>query len=189
VLALLVAMAAVSQPPPASAGDPASGRARMAPSNGSWYNPVAPRLERVGNQQERLGKLSKSEKLTPSAKVIAQAEAFDRKHSSGNPAAAEVLGQLEARSAKSGKSPRAYKKAPSTQTAKLLTVLVEFDPDAGDDFSGFERPAFVGAEECVTEPAGTLLGGPLHNNMPNPAELGRGTDNNTFWVPDFSPSH
>ncbi len=25
--------------------------------------------------------------------------------------------------------------------------------------------------------------------MPNPATLGRGTDNNAFWVPDFSPSH
>ena len=25
--------------------------------------------------------------------------------------------------------------------------------------------------------------------MPNPAELGRGTDSNAFWVPDFSPSH
>jgi hypothetical protein len=35
--ALLVAMAAVSQPSPASAGDPASGGARMAPSKGSWY--------------------------------------------------------------------------------------------------------------------------------------------------------
>ena len=149
-------------------------------------------MDRIGNQLERLGRLSTSasrSKLTPSAKVIAQSEAFDRKHSTGNPAAAEVLGRLEARSAKSGKSPRAFKKAPTTQTARLLTVLVEFNPDAGDDFSGFERPAFVGAEECVTEPAGTLLGGPLHNNMPDPATVGRGTDNNTFWVPDFSPSH
>ena len=55
--------------------------------------------------------------------------------------------------------------------------------------SGFERPAFVGAEDCVTEPPGTLLNGPLHNNLPDPATFGRGTDNNTFWMPDFSPSH
>ena len=47
----------------------------------------------------------------------------------------------------------------------------------------------MGAEECVTEPAGTLLGGPVHNQLPNPATAGRGTDNNSFWVPDFSPSH
>ncbi len=193
VFALLVAMAAaVGQPAPASAGDPASGPVRVGPSTGSYYNPVAPRLERTGDEREQLGRLDRAAgkaSLAPSAKVMAQANAFDRKHSAGNPPAAEVLGALEARSAKTGKSPRFYKQAPSTQTAKLLTVLVEFDPNAGDDFSGFERPAFVGAEECVTEPAGTLLGGPLHNNLPDPATAGRGTDNNSFWVPDFSPSH
>ena len=42
---------------------------------------------------------------------------------------------------------------------------------------------------CVTEPAGTLLSGPLHNELPDPATNGTGRDNNTFWVPDFSPSH
>jgi len=190
VFTLLVAMAAaVSQPAPASAGDP--GPVRLGPSTGSYYNPVAPRLQ-TGDQQERLGKLAGgagAAKLAPSAKVLAQADAFDRKHSAGNPAAAAVLGQLEARSAKTGKSPRAFKHAPSTQTAKLLTVLVEFNPNANDDFSGFERPASVGAEDCVTEPPGTLLNGPLHNNLPDPATAGRGTDNNSFWVPDFSPSH
>jgi immune inhibitor A len=67
-------------------------------------------------------------------------------------------------------------------------VLVEFDPNANDDFSSFERLAAVGAEECVTEPPGTPLSGPVHNQLPNPATAGRGTDNNTFWVPDFSPS-
>jgi immune inhibitor A len=190
VLTLLVAMAAaVSQPAPASAGDP--GPVRLGPSTGSYYNPVAPRLQ-AGDQQERLGKLARgagAAKLAPSAKVLAQADAFDRKHSAGNPAAAEVLGSLEAKAAKTGKSPRAFKNAPSTQTARLLTVLVEFNPNANDDFSGFERPATVGAEDCVTEPAGTLLNGPLHNNLPDPATAGRGTDNNSFWVPDFSPSH
>jgi immune inhibitor A len=143
VCTLLLAMAAaVSQPAPASAGDP--GPVRLGPSTGSYYNPVAPRLQ-AGDQQERLGKLARG--------------AGTAKH------------------------------APSTQTARLLTVLVEFNPNANDDFSGFERPAFVGAEDCVTEPPGTLLNGPLHNNLPDPATFGRGTDNNTFWVPDFSPSH
>ena len=68
-------------------------------------------------------------------------------------------------------------------------MLVEFNPNANDDFSGFERPAAIGSEECVTEPPGTLLNGPVHNQMPNPATAGRGTDNESFWVPDFSPSH
>ena len=54
--ALLVAMAAISQSPPASAGDPASGGARLGSST-AYYNPVAPRLERIADQQERLGKL------------------------------------------------------------------------------------------------------------------------------------
>jgi immune inhibitor A len=55
-------------------------------------------------------------------------------------------------------------------------VLVEFDPNANDDFSSFERLAAVGAEECVTEPPGTPLSGPVHNQLPNPATVGRGTD-------------
>jgi immune inhibitor A len=58
---------------------------------------------------EAAGKAS----LAPSAKVLAQAATFDRKHSAGNPTAAEQLGALEARSAKTGKSPRFYKQAPA----------------------------------------------------------------------------
>ena len=80
VFTLLVAMAAaVSQPAPASAGDP--GPVRLGPSTGSYYNPVAPRLQ-AGDQQEKLGKLAGgagAAKLAPSAKVLAQADAFDRK--------------------------------------------------------------------------------------------------------------
>ena len=73
--------------------------------------------------------------------------------------------------AKTGKSPRAFKHAPSTQTAKLLTVLAEFNPNANDDFSGFERPAFVGAEDCVTEPPGTLLERPAAQQPARPGDL------------------
>ena len=79
--ALLVAMAAVSRSSPASAGAPTSGRVRLGPQSG-YYNPVAPRLEHLTNQQERLGKLATGAsraKLTPSPKVMAQAEAFDHK--------------------------------------------------------------------------------------------------------------
>jgi hypothetical protein len=45
--------------------------------------------------------------------------------------------------------------APSTQTARLLTVLVEFNPNANDDVSGFERAAAIGSAECVTERPGS----------------------------------
>ena len=74
------------------------------------------------------------------------------------------------------------------QRAKLLTLLVEFNPNANDDFSGWSRPDPDNPAECVTEPANTLLNGPLHNQIPDPATIGRGTDNNTFWVPNFNRS-
>ena len=74
--------------------------------------------------------------------------------------------------------------------ANLLTILVEFDPEANDDFSGWERPDDpLDPVGCETEPDGTLFSGPVHNQLPNPATVGTGRDNNTFWVPDFSSSH
>ena len=88
-------------------------------------------------------------------------------------------------------NPNRFKKAPSTQTARLLTVLVEFNPNANDDFSGFNRIIDINSTagvDCVTEPAGTLLNGPLHNNLQDPATIGRSTDNNTFWLRDFNPN-
>src|SRR5918993_4930179 len=88
--------AAVGQPAPASAADPASGPVRVGPSTGSYYNPVAPQLERTGDEREQVGRLDRAAgkaSLAPSAKVLAQADAFDRKHSAGNPPAAEVRGR------------------------------------------------------------------------------------------------
>ncbi len=115
-----------------------------------------------------------------------------RKHSTGFPPAAQELARREAR-ADNGRSPaRSLLKAgaePVTR-AKLLTLLVEFDPEANDDFSGWERPNDPSAPDgCVTEPEGTLISGPVHNLLPDPATNGTGRDNNTFWVPDFSPEH
>jgi immune inhibitor A len=120
-------------------------------------------------------------------------EVAERRHSTGFPAAAQELARREALADRSGRSParilRASGAAPVTR-AKLLTLLVEFNPQANDDFSGWEKPDDpLDPVDCITEPAGTLLNGPVHNELPNPATLGRGLDNNTFWVPDFSPSH
>jgi hypothetical protein len=50
-------------------------------------NPVAPALERTGDQ-EALGRLDRgtgTATVSPSAKVLAQAEAFDQKHSGRQP--------------------------------------------------------------------------------------------------------
>jgi immune inhibitor A len=118
VLALLLAMAAVSRSAPANAGDQGSGPVRLGPSTGSYYNPVAPSVELLGNQREQLGQLAGTRArstLTPSAKVMAEANAFDRKQAAGFPPAARQLGRLEAMAARTGRSPRAFKHAPSTQ--------------------------------------------------------------------------
>ncbi|MEV4184783.1 immune inhibitor A domain-containing protein [Streptosporangium canum] len=129
---------------------------------------------------------AKARKVSPSKKI-------QQKFSGGNPTAARVLAAREAEAIRTGLNPAdfLFKKAKTTTSAKLLTLLVEFDDKANDDFSGFVRPPDARSEdpaECVTEPPGTLLNGPLHNKIPDPASLPR-KDNNSFWVPDFSPEH
>ena len=49
----------------------------------------------------------------------------------------------------------------------------------------WSRETVFESRECVP---GTVQNGPLHNNIPNPATFTH-ADNNTFWVPDFSPAH
>jgi len=50
-----------------------------------------------------------------------------RKGASGFPKAAKQLAALEAEAIKTGKNPRQLKQANGTQTAKLPTILVEFN--------------------------------------------------------------
>jgi len=56
---------------------------------------------------------------------------------------------------------------PTSQTAQLLTFLLEF----GD---GASNPAFPDNTE-----------GPLHNEIPEPPPI----DNTTYWLPDFNRQH
>ncbi|RGC68515.1 Immune inhibitor A precursor [Micromonospora sp. MW-13] len=115
-----------------------------------------------------------------------ESRAYDRKFAAGNPVTAKQLAKLEAKSVQTGKSPRKIKQAPSTQTAKLLTLLVEFNDQANDDFTGVMVPKTVFEDRtCVP---GTVQNGPKHNNIANPAALPH-EDNNSMWVPDFSPAH
>ena len=116
---------------------------------------------------------------------------FDAKRSTGFPPAAKQLAKREALATTQAISPRETARKSgqdNVQRAKLLTLLVQFNPNANDDFGGFQRPNTDpnSTEACVTEPAGTLLNGPLHNQIPDPSTVGRGTDNETFWVPNFS---
>ncbi|WP_439675367.1 immune inhibitor A domain-containing protein [Embleya sp. MST-111070] len=115
-----------------------------------------------------------------------RAREYDRKFAAGNPVAARRLARAEAVAARTGVSPRAQEGAPHRE-ARLLTILVEFDDHADDDFSGFRRPTSVADPTCVTEPPGTVKNGPRHNLLPDPAA--GGGDNNTLWVADFGKDH
>ncbi|MYV98249.1 M6 family metalloprotease domain-containing protein [Streptomyces sp. SID3343] len=130
------------------------------------------------------------------AKLQAQKErvaANERKNADGNPRAAAQIKELEAEAGRTGKSPaqlraeRSGKPVDAKQTAKLLTILVEFNDKANDDFSGYKRPTSTADPTCVTEPPGTVKNGPLHNSIPNPAL--DPNNNSSQWIKDFSKSY
>ncbi len=157
----------------ASAG--ASVTATAAPATGSqgasavdYINYVAPRAEKASVKDVKLTKDAKRNKAVVDA--IERATQVDAKHAGGNPVAARQLARLEAKAIKDKTSPKhiksQYKNAKTTQTAKLLTILVDFNEAAGDDFTGVQVPEFWGATTCKP---GSVQNGPLHNNIPDPA--------------------
>jgi immune inhibitor A len=158
-----------------------SGGSPLAETAEQWINTVAPKFRE-----------SKDQKIAPTKDAVKRsaldkAWEFDRKHAGGNPKAARELVKLEQDAIRTGKNPRQIKQTKGgTQTAKLLTILVEFNETANDDFTGVMVPKTVFEDRtCV---AGNTQNGPLHNNIANPADAPY-DDNNTFWVPDFSPDH
>lgn len=164
---------------PAPAGTPAA----TSPAGDYFLNTVAPRAEAAVGKDIALSKSKAANKQQLDA--LAKAKVYDEKHAKGNPQAARQLAKLEAESVRTGKSPKAIKQAKSTQVAKLLTILVEFNTQANDDFSGSMVPEGWGAEGCVP---GNMQNGPTHNTIPNPAGAGL-LDNNSMWMPDFSSAH
>ena len=121
-------------------------------SDSEYYmNYVAPRADDpTGGDEEVVdGEAAKRSALLEST------EAVNQKFTQGNPVAAKALAALEAEAVETGKSPKQlkaetqaanenaekpkeldYKQAETTQEAKLLTILVEFDDAANDDFTG-----------------------------------------------------
>ncbi|MCF2528151.1 immune inhibitor A domain-containing protein [Yinghuangia soli] len=186
-LPLLAAALLAAAAPGALPARPHDTPARWQPSAADDYiNYVAPRDDIPADPQP----------VDNKARTAADRRAhdLDRKFAAGNPVAARGLAAVEAEAAATGRSPREIRarqearsgKKSGAHEAQLLTILVEFDDQANDDFSGFRRPKSVLDPTCVTEPPGTLLNGPRHNKLPSP----QGTkDNNTLWVPDFSPAH
>ncbi|MFI6814928.1 immune inhibitor A domain-containing protein [Nonomuraea sp. NPDC050328] len=131
-----------------------------------------------------------TDESSPDARARSKAGKPDKAETGGNPVAARVLAERQAEALRTGLNPAdfLFKKAKVAKQGKLLTLLVEFDENARDDFSGFSRPkSTADSEDCVTEPPGTFYSGPLHNQIPDPAASGK--DNFSFWVPDFSPKH
>jgi immune inhibitor A len=150
----------------------------------TYINYAAPNAERQTSGKEVKGKNGVFAPKGNSA--LEQAQALDRKFASGNPRDARQLAKLEAKAIKENKNPRQIKQAKGMQEARLLTILVEFNDEANDDFTESMVPETVfESRECV---AGTVQNGPLHNHLPDPASFDH-DDNNSFWVEDFSPEH
>jgi immune inhibitor A len=158
--------------------DPASALISADPTGPeSWINYAAPQVQEQTVDDARLSQNG----LRTTA--LDEAIKTDRKHPHGNPVTARQLARNEAKALRTGRNPSQFKTAKQQQEAKLLTILVEFNDQANDDFSNTMVPATVFEDRtCVP---GTTQNGPLHNNIPNPAEAEH-PDNNSMWVEDFS---
>ncbi|MEU0155249.1 immune inhibitor A domain-containing protein [Micromonospora fulviviridis] len=176
-----IALAAASLTVTGSAAAQTSGGARATVGADDYYiNYAEPEVQPGTTGKEVKGKDGVY------ASPVDAARAYDRKFAGGNPKAARELAKLEAKAIKTGKSPRQIKQAKGTQTAKLLTLLVEFNDKANDDFTNVMVPKTVFEDRsCVP---GTVQNGPKHNQIADPATLPH-EDNNSMWVSDFSPEH
>ncbi|MEJ1089803.1 immune inhibitor A domain-containing protein [Microbacterium sp. Mu-80] len=160
--------------------------------SGEYYmNYVAPRAESSFDTtgDMRIADKNGNSRRSLSSEAMERATKHDHKYAQGNPMAAAQLANLEAKAIETGKSPKELKnsknlkRSKTTQQAKLLTILVEFD--GTEDFSDLYVPTSFGATTCKP---GDVQGPVLHNNIPNPADAPH-EDNNTMWVPDFSSEH
>ncbi|WP_200954555.1 MULTISPECIES: immune inhibitor A domain-containing protein [unclassified Nocardioides] len=186
-LALAAVALAGTGGPGATSAAPANAPTGASASDDVYINYVAPRADRSVADDVKIDK--KTGKISTKkygSDALARAYEVDRKNARGNPVTARQLARLEAKALKTGKSPKAIKGSKTQQTAKLLTILVDFNPAANDDFTGVMVPETVfESRTCV---AGDVQNGPVHNNIPNPANASH-PDNNSMWVPDFSSQH
>ena len=169
-----------------------------------YMNYVAPRAEAAFGTDDELVDTAAGTRSV--ADAVAEAQAVDEKFSQGNPVAAKGLATLEAASVDTGKSPGQlkrewhwdtgkdkntnkkpdYKQADETQEAKLLTILVEFNENANDDFTGAMVPTEFGSTDVRARHGAER---PAAQQHPEPGRLPTLEDNNSMWVPDFSPEH
>lgn len=153
-------------------------------AHGHWMSLVMPRADPEEFAPETL--LPVDESGAPSYTPPSDLWLWARKHHLGpNPRAAKALAQAEARAILKNKNPAAEKKG--VEHAKLLVLLIEFDPEANDLFVDWVRPTSIADPTCVTETV--TFSGPAHGLLPDPSTVDTGRDNNTFWVPDFDVEH
>ena len=98
-------------------------------SHDYWTTQAAPRVEQPV-QDARVG-------------GPAGEDALRAQHDTGFPPAAQELARREALASATEQTPMSLARkagAKPVQRARLLTLLAEFDPNANDDFSGWERP-------------------------------------------------
>jgi immune inhibitor A len=178
VLVLVAVVSAVSQPAAATAKISATEMA----ANGQWMSLVPPRVDLDEVGPEVLEPVDPSgAPASPSPSSV-----WAQKHHLGpNPRAAKQLAAAEARAIQKNRNPAADKN--EVEYAKLLTLLIEFSDTANDEFVNWERQTDINDPSCVVETV--TFNGPLHGELPDPATVGTGRDNNTFWVPDFDVEH
>ena len=147
----------------------------------NYTNYAAPKIDVPDDKSEKVGGAKTA--------ALKKAYSFDRKHKGGNPVRGRALAHREKKALDTGKNPAdwLFKQADQTREGKLLTIPVEFNPNANDDFSDVMVPNKVIGEDKKCVP-GRMTNGPQHNQIPNPAKA-PGKDNNTLWIPDFSEDY
>lgn len=179
ILALILVVSALTQPAATATKIPAT---KMA-ANGQWMSLVPPRVASDEFTSEELVEVDRSG--SPSNLVPGNDKWAQKHHLGANPKAAKKLAQVEARAIEKNKNPAAEKKG--IEYAKLLVLLIDFDRTVTDQFVDWERPTDIQTPACVTETVDKS--GPEYGELPDPATIGTGRDNNTFWVDDFSVEH
>ena len=147
----------------------------------TYINYVAPQAEQASGQE----KVNK--------KALKEAQDLDRKHAAGNPVAARAAGQgRSSKAIKTGQEP-----APDQAGAGDPGGAAADDPRRVRPEQDLRLVRRDGPEDRLRRPhlrpGRNVPSGPLHNNIPNPANFattpGSAPDNNSFWVDDFSPEH
>ena len=187
IAAMLAASGLLTTAPaatPAIAGGPPTPAAVPVASIESeqpWINTVAPKFD-----DDRDAKVPATRAGTKKS-ALDKAWDYEKTYTGGNPKAARQLASIEQKAVKAHTNPRQIKQAKSTQTAKLLTILVEFNPDAQRRLQRLSRcrPACSATGPAWRAPSRAARS--TTTSRTRPTRPPRTTTR--IWVDDFSPEH